>query len=85
MDDVRYIDLQSRTVFWEELGMLPELKQTPEYRNAAAIWWDNEIEDWLNANAKGHSNPHGAGVWFSDPADAMLFKLTFAGTFSFKS
>ena len=71
------IELQSRTVFWEDIG-LP--KRLSEYqRNKLADWWDNDVEPWMKLAIKGDCNPHEAGVWFAERHDAVLFQVRWNG------
>lgn len=50
----------------------------------AVLWWDAEVHDWMVNHTKDRVVPHDLGVWFENPTEAMLFKLTFAGSFKFK-
>lgn len=79
MDDIIYIQLRSVTIFWEDLGLPKRRAMDTKLETKMAEFWDKELEPWLLSNAKGKVNPHEAGVWFEEPDDAMLFKLTWAG------
>lgn len=71
------IQMRSVTIFWTDLG-LPRLLNEVQ-KNRLAVWWDDEVEGWINEAIKHDFNPHETGVWFSDPHDAALFKLRFIG------
>ncbi len=78
------ITLRSVTVFWQDLGLPPRRKMTQKHDDQLAVFWDDNIREWLLDNCKGHINPHDDGVWFADPQDAMLFKITWAGMIPLK-
>ena len=46
-------------------------------RELSARW--DEIDQWLTNKCQARYDMHANGVWFLDPDDAMLFKLTWAG------
>lgn len=71
------IILSSITVFWHDLG-LPRIL-SDRMRNYLADKWEEEIGPWLVDNIRGHCQPYSNGIWFHDPKDAMLFKLTWSG------
>lgn len=75
------IQLNSVTVFWEDLGLPKRRDMTASMEVTLAKFWDTYIEDWLKDNCVGHVNPHDSGVWFAEANDAILFKLTWAGNF----
>lgn len=85
MSDILTIGLSSVTVFWEDLGLPPRSKITKEQDDELYVFWEQELGPWITDNVKGHYNPHVNGVWFADPQDAMLFKLTWAGMIPLKS
>jgi hypothetical protein len=75
-DDHRLV-LRSVTIFWTQLGMV---KNTDLSRHdKLAVWWDEEVQPWINVAIKGHYNPHTDGVWFAEPRDAALFLTRWNG------
>lgn len=41
-----------------------------------------EIRDWLESRCKRPAEVKRDGIWFLDPDDAVIFKLTWGGTFT---
>ncbi len=41
--------------------------------------WDLQLRPWLEDNTQSVWRSHTGGVWFVDPVDAVLFKLTWSG------
>jgi hypothetical protein len=72
-DGVVVIEIRSVFVTWEEMGI-----KNNDDRLAAQRRWP-EIQDWLDSRCERTFNPGGLGIWFLDPNDAMIFKLTWAG------
>lgn len=72
-DGITVFQIRSLTVFWEDIGIKSDAN-----RFAAGKKW-SEVEDWLSQNCQRAWNAHRNGIWFLEPDDAMLFKLTWAG------
>lgn len=64
------INLQSVTIFWEDIAQISPMPRTELV---------DTINHWLSENTNGSYSLHQAGVWFANPQDAMLFKLTWSG------
>lgn len=83
-DGVVVVELTSATVFWQELGIMTQdrmrVGHDAEIDRAAKIF-DEDIGPWLEGNCKHHFNAYEKGVWFSDQAEAALFKLMFSGRY----
>lgn len=77
VDKFQEIYLTSVTVFWYDLGLPKHI--TADMTPKLADKWDDEIGPWLVDNSRDVYQPHADGVWFRDPKDAMLFKLTWSG------
>jgi hypothetical protein len=80
LDHVVNVQLPCRTVTWKELDWTVYGLSASVAAQRAAVW-ENQIEPWLALNCTGDYNSHVSGIWFSNPSDAMLFKLSWAGYF----
>jgi hypothetical protein len=63
------------TVYLQDIGL-----ERGHWTKAIDDWWYKEVVPWMNNHIHGNYNLHEAGIWFAEPQDAMLFKLTWAGT-----
>lgn len=79
MDDPYVILLESRTVFWEDIG-LPTRSQmdTPLTRHLRDMW-ESDVDPWLKEFTEHDYHEHDAGVWFSSRMDAIRFMLVWNG------
>lgn len=79
MVEVVTVTLESRTVFWEDIGISASDVDKLRTSNAFAerVW--GVMETWLKANTKFTWNAYAKGVWFSCGQDAALFKLFMSG------
>lgn len=79
MEDHVQLQLGSRTVFWEDIGLPPRIRMGPTLEDRLSKVWDAEVQPWLLEHTKQDWNAHEAGVWFADHRDAIMFKLRWAG------
>jgi len=79
MDDSYAYLLNSRTVFWEDIG-LPKRHQMPtQLTEHLADFWDLEVGPWLKEFIRHEYHEHDAGVWFANRMDAIHFMLVWNG------
>lgn len=71
--------LQSATVFWEDIMSAQRLAHMKRSDDEAARLWDT-LRQWLDEHATNDWRNWEKGVWFSDPVDAVSFKLAWAGS-----
>lgn len=79
MDDVRTLQMPSRTIFWQDLGLPKRSMMGNKMEDRLAKVWDEFVQPWILENVSHRWNAHEAGVWFADSRDAVLFKLVWAG------
>lgn len=80
MDDHVVLQMPSRTVFWEDLGLPRRMMMGDKMVDRLAKVWDEEVQPWIVDHINNDWNAHEAGVWFADCRDAVMFKLRWAGT-----
>lgn len=75
---VTVFQLRSVMVEWKDVGIDPH---SAYVRSPAFTHKLDEVEQWL-ANHCGRHDISRRGIWFLDPDDAMMFKLTWGGMMS---
>lgn len=76
---MQVITLPGITLFWQDLGLPGRSKMTLEDDKWMAGFWDEHLAPWIEANVRDDCNPWENGIWFANPREAMLFKLTWSG------
>lgn len=74
MSEQRY-QIRSVTVYWKDMGI--DITDSQSCAIASKRWL--EIQEWLDEHCERVYRTHRNGIWFLEPQDAMLFKLTWAG------
>jgi len=75
MDDALSYLLNSRTVFWEDIGLPTRSQMDTPLTCHLRNMWDTDVSPWLQEFIVHDYHEHGAGVWFADRMDAIHFML----------